>query len=64
MTLMPLNRLAQRKESVAYPKADDCRPLIQFLQYDPAVAPAVEQVRALCHVSSALRVELFFQLLY
>lgn len=46
MTLMPLNRLAQGSgaDVPTYPKADDCRPLMQFLEFDKAHEAAVRQV--------------------
>jgi chromosome segregation ATPase len=45
VTLMPLNRLAQGGgPEPVYPKADDCRPLMQFLEFDKAHEAAVKQV--------------------
>jgi structural maintenance of chromosome 3 (chondroitin sulfate proteoglycan 6) len=42
VTLMPLSRLSE--QHIEYPKDDDCRPLIEFLQYEPRFKAAVQQV--------------------
>lgn len=42
VTFMPLNRLNPRP--VTYPQAQDARPLISLIKYDPAYEKAVQQV--------------------
>jgi structural maintenance of chromosome 3 (chondroitin sulfate proteoglycan 6) len=54
VTLVPLSRI--KDIAVNYPSAEDCRPLIKFLEFDPKLARAVQQTFArslLCRTTAA-----------